>query len=65
MKNINLNPGGVIGAILLLAAVIVTVVLVSDPDTVGRRAGGFGVFAVFLGAAGGNYVWERMFREDK
>lgn len=65
MKNIQLNPGGVIGAVLLLAAVIVTAVLTSSPDNVGSRVGGFGVFAVFLGAFGGNCLWDCLFPKSK
>ncbi len=65
MKNIQLNPGGVICAVLSLAAVIVTAVLTSSPDNVASRAGGFGVFAVFLGAFGGNYLWDRLFPKSK
>jgi hypothetical protein len=65
MKNIQLNPGGVIGAILLLAVVIIMVILTSDPNKVGSRVGGVGVLAVFLGAAGGNYVWDRCFPKNK
>jgi hypothetical protein len=65
MKNIQLNPGGVIGAILLMAAVIITVFLTSDPNKAGGRAGGLGVLAVFLGAAGGNYTWDRCFPKNK
>ena len=65
MKNIHLNPGGVIGAILLLATVIAITVLTSDLDKVGGRAGGFGVGAVFLGALGGNYLWDRLFPRSK
>ena len=65
MKNIHLNPGGVIGAVLLMAAVIVTTVLTSSPDNVGSRVGGFGVVALFLGAFGGNYLWDRLFPKSK
>ena len=61
MKNINLNPGGLIGAVLMLAAVMVTVVLTSSPDNIGGRVGGIGVPALFLGAFGGNYLWDRLF----
>ena len=61
MKNIQLNLGGVIGAILLTAAVIVTVVLTSNPNDIGGRMGRFGVPALFLGAFGGNYLWNRLF----
>jgi hypothetical protein len=60
MKNINLNPGGLIGAALMIAAVVTTVVLTSS-DNVGGRIGRFGVLALFLGAFGGNYLWERLF----
>jgi hypothetical protein len=65
MQNINLNPGGLIGAVLALAAVIITVVLTSNPDTAGSRVGGFGVPALFLGAFGGNYLWERLFSKGE
>ncbi len=61
MQNITLNPGGIIGAVVLLAAVIVVVILASPPDTIGGRIGGFGAGAVFFGAAGGNYLWDRCF----
>ena len=65
MKNIHLNPGGVIGAVLLVAAIIVTVILTSNPDNVGSRVGGLGVLGVFLGAFGGNYLWDRWFPKRK
>ena len=65
MKNIRLNPGGVMGALLLTSALTVTVLLTSNPDDVGRRVGGFGVLAVFLGAYGGNYLWDRLFPKSK
>lgn len=65
MQNIRLNPGGVIGAILLVAAVIVVAVLTSSPDKVGSRVGGFGVVALFVGAFGGNYLWDRWFPKNK
>jgi hypothetical protein len=59
MKNVNLNPGGIIGALLMLATVIVIAVLASNPDSVGGRIGGFGVPALFSGAYCGNHLWER------
>jgi hypothetical protein len=65
MKNISLNPGGVIGAVLLTAAVIVTVVLTSSPNDIGSRVGGFGVPALFVGAFGGNYLWDHLFPKSK
>jgi hypothetical protein len=65
MKNIHLNPGGVIGAVFLLAVVIVAAIVISGPHNIGGLIGGFGVFAVFLGAAGGNYVWDRLFPGGK
>lgn len=65
MKNIHLNPGGVIGAVLLMAALIVTTVLTSSPDNVGSRVGGFVVVALFLGAFVGNYLWDRLFPKSK
>jgi hypothetical protein len=60
VKNITLNPGGVIGAALLVAAVV-TVVLLTASGNVGGHIGRFGVLALFLGAFGGNYLWERLF----
>jgi hypothetical protein len=45
----------------MLAAVMVTVVLLSSPDSIGGRIGGIGVPALFLGAFGGNYLWDRLF----
>jgi hypothetical protein len=61
MKNINLNPGGLIGAVLMIAAVMMTVILTSRPDNIGGRIGGIGVEALLLGAFGGNYLWDRLF----
>lgn len=65
MQNIRLNPGGVIGAILLVTAVIVVSLLMASPDKVGSRVGGFGVVALFVGAFGGNYLWDRWFPKNK
>ena len=65
MKNIKLNPGGIIGAILMLATVMITVVLISSPDSAGGRIGGIGVPALFLGAFGGNYLWDRLFTKGE
>ncbi len=66
MNNIHLNPGGVIGAVLLGAVVIAAVVLTSSPGSnVGSRVGQFGVVAVFVGAFGGNYLWDRLFPKSK
>ncbi len=65
MKNIQLNPGGLIGAVVLLAAVIAIAVLTSNPDDVGGRVGGFGVVGLFLGAFGGNVLWDRWFPKSK
>ena len=53
MKNIRLNPGGLIGAVLLLTAVIAITVLTADGDSLGRRVGRFGVVAVFVGLLAG------------
>lgn len=61
MKDISLNPGGLIGAVLMIAAVVTTVVLTSSTSNIGSRIGGFGVPALFLGAFGGNYIWDRLF----
>jgi hypothetical protein len=63
MKNINLNPGGLIGAVLMLAAVMITVVLTSSPNNIGGLIGGIGVPALFLGAFGGNYIWGRLVKK--
>lgn len=65
MKNMRLNPGGVIGAILLMATVIVMAILLSSRETVGSRIGSFGVIGLFLGAFGGNYLWEHWFPKNK
>jgi hypothetical protein len=65
MKNINLNPGGIIGAILMLVFAIATVVLTSDPDSIGERAGEFGISALILGAFAGNYFWDRFFTKNE
>jgi hypothetical protein len=65
MNNINLILGGIIGAVLMLIAVMITVVLVSSPDSIGGRIGGFGVPALFLGAFGGNYLWDKFFSQTK
>ncbi len=61
MKNINLNPGGVIGALLMIAAVVIFVSLTSSTDSISGRIGGIGAPAVLLGAFGGNYLWDRVF----
>jgi hypothetical protein len=61
MNNINLNLGGIIGAVLMLVAVGIILVLTSNVDNIGGRVGGFGVPALFLGAFGGNYLWDRFF----
>lgn len=65
MQNIRLNPGGVIGAVVLMAVVIGLALLVASPDKVGSSVGGFGVGALFLGAFGGNYLWDRWFPKGK
>ena len=65
MNNINLNPGGIIGAVLMLVAVMMTVVLTSSPGSIGGRIGEFGVPALFLGAFGGNYLWDRLLLNKK
>lgn len=65
MQNIRLNPGGLIGAVLLVAIVIGLALLVASPDKVGSTVGGFGAVALFLGAFGGNYLWDRWFPKNK
>jgi hypothetical protein len=65
VKNISLNPGGFVGAVLMIAAVIIAVVLTSSTNNIGGRIGGFGVPALFLGAFGGNYIWDRLFSNRK
>jgi len=65
VKNIHLNTGGVIGAILILTAVCVVVALTSSSNDIGGRVGGFGVVGVFVGGFGGNYLWERWFPKSK
>jgi hypothetical protein len=65
MNNINLNLGGVIGAVLMLIVVMVTVVFISSEDSIGGRIGGLGVPALFLGAFGGNYLWDKFISKKK
>ena len=64
MNNINLNAGGIIGAILMPVLVAAAVVITSRPENIGRLVGGIGVPALFLGAFGGNYLWERLFTKN-
>lgn len=61
MKNISLNPGGLIGALVALVSVIAVAVLTSNPDGLGGRIGGLGAPALLIGAFGGNYLWDHFF----
>jgi hypothetical protein len=65
MQNIRLNPGGVIGAILLLLIVIVFVMLNVKNDHDAYRGGIFAVIALLLGAFGGNCLWSWIFPKGK
>lgn len=65
MKNIELNPGGIIGALLcagITAAVIFSNVDVNDA---GRGAYKMPIVALCGGAFAGNFLWGKMFKKDK
>lgn len=66
MKNIRLNAGGLIGSLVAIMSVFAVAAMTSSsPDGLGGRIGGLGPPALFLGAFGGNYLWERFFRKEE
>lgn len=63
MNNININPGGFIGAIVcggIAAALIFSLV-----DVANSRRSPFKliIFAIIGGAVGGNYLWGNLFKK--
>ena len=62
MKNFDLNPGGVIGALAFFGiAVVVCFLLVSDPDSAFSAGVRFPVIALIGGAFIGNFLWRLIF----
>lgn len=60
MENININAGGVVGAIVagLIAAVVLFVLM---DASAGRGPGKLVVGAIIAGAIGGNLLWAAVF----
>ena len=65
MKNIELNLGGLIGALLgggIAAAVIFSQV---DASTAGRGDFKAPIIALIAGAFAGNFLWDKIFKKDQ
>ena len=62
MKNMDLNPGGFIGALICGGAVGAFLFLTLEgPPENGRRIGKFAIGALIGGAFAGNYLWGIIF----
>lgn len=61
MKNVNLNPGGLIGALVVGGAA--AAIVFSFLNTTHSRRGPFKlvILALIGGAIGGNFLWELVF----
>ncbi len=65
MGNVNLNPGGLIGALVcggIAAAVVFTTV---DLNSAGRGVYKLPILALIGGAVGGNLLWAAVFKKDE
>lgn len=65
MNNINLNAGGLIGALVLGAVAGMFVFLMSDQDELPRRASKLVIAGVIGGAFLGNYLWGLAFKKEE
>lgn len=65
MKNVELNPGGLIGALVcggIAAAVIFSRI---DVNTAGRGAYKMPILALIGGAFAGNFLWGLIFKKNR
>ena len=62
MKNVNLNPGGIIGG--LLAAGLCAGGMFAWDGAASRRVGRVVVFAAFAGGVAGNWLWGFIYPES-
>jgi hypothetical protein len=58
MKNMDLNAGGILGAILCIAVALGAVFLIDLEDK--GRFGKLVVIAAIAGGVGGNFLWEQV-----
>ena len=65
MSNIDLNPGGLIGALLAGAVAGVLIYSNNDPEGAMRRPARLIVFAIVGGAFAGNYLWGMLFGKEE
>lgn len=63
--NINLNPGGIIGAIVLGVLGCVIIFSLVDTTTAGRGVYKLAILPFIVGAFGGNFLWAAIFPERK
>lgn len=66
MKNINLNPGGLIGAVLCGGVAVAVIFGMTEASEINEGRGGRGVgklviIAVVAGAFAGNFLWSAIF----
>jgi len=63
MKNMNLNPGGLIGALIGGGIVAYFVFRNIDINTAGRGSYRAPMFGLIGGAFAGNFVWGKLFKK--
>lgn len=65
MNNINLNPGGLIGALVaggITAAILFSVI---DPGETNRAPYKIFIFTIIGGAFAGNFLWAKLVSDKK
>jgi hypothetical protein len=64
MKNIDLNPGGLIGG-LLCGGIAAAIIFSNDDANKAGRSAKLAILALIVGATVGNFLWGKVFPKDQ